>query len=189
VTTAARTLVDRCVAGEAEAWRELHRTYHPVVRSFLRRLGVMAGEEEDACQEVFVQVLRYLKRFEQRAELKTWLYRLCLTQANRLRRWRGLRARWRVLFPGPAEPRLDGEAGRDWSEAEMDRRVAEALRQMKERHREVFVLYELEGLPGEQIARILGCPEPTVWRRLHHARQEFGAFVTGAALAPRKGHP
>jgi RNA polymerase sigma-70 factor, ECF subfamily len=178
----ALSLVDRCVAGEAGAWRELHRTYYPVVRSFLRRMGVQAGEEEDACQEVFVQVLRYLKRFEQRAELKTWLYRLCMSQANVLRRRRALRSRFG--FGRPAQPvALDGDAGRQWSEAEMDRQVAAALARMKPRHREVFVLYELEGLPGEQIARILRCPEPTVWRRLHHARQEFGALVTGAEPA------
>jgi RNA polymerase sigma-70 factor, ECF subfamily len=180
VTTAARSLVDRCVAGEAEAWRELHRTYHPIVRTFLRRLGVLGPEMDDACQEVFVQVLRSLSGFEQRAELKTWLYRLCLTQANRLRRRRVLRDRW-----GARPATIDGDSGQEWSEEDMQRRVAKALGGMKARHREVFVLYELEGLPGEQIARILGCPEPTVWRRLHHARREFEALVTeGGENAP-----
>jgi RNA polymerase sigma-70 factor (ECF subfamily) len=188
--TTAISLVDRCVAGEAEAWRELHRTYYPVVRTFLRRLGVRGNEEEDASQEVFVQVLRYLKRFEQRAELKTWLYRLCMTQANVLRRRRALRARLSFFFAAQPAPIAHTEdAGLAWSEADMDREVARALAGMKARHREVFVLYELEGLSGEDVARILRCPEPTVWRRLHHARREFGALVTGAEPEQKRDTP
>jgi RNA polymerase sigma-70 factor (ECF subfamily) len=187
--TTAISLVDRCVAGEAEAWRELHRTYYPVVRTFLRRLGVHGSEEEDACQEVFVQVLRYLKRFEQRAELKTWLYRLCMTQANVLRRRRALRGRLAFFFGVQPPPARDAEAGLAWSEADMDRQVARALERMKARHREVFVLYELEGLAGEDVARILRCPEPTVWRRLHHARKEFGALITGSEPEQKKDTP
>ena len=40
-------------------------------------------------------------------------------------------------------------------------------------HSTVFVLFEMEGVSGEQIARIVDCPVATVWRRLHYARQAF----------------
>jgi RNA polymerase sigma-70 factor (ECF subfamily) len=186
VNVAAGSLVERCVAGEASAWRELHRTFYPTVRTFLRRMGVEGGENEDACQEVFVQVFRSLPRFEHRAELKTWLYRLCLTQASRARRRRALRLRVHLgaLWGRPAEP----QATQEWSEPQMGQRIGDALGRMKPHHREVFVLYELEALSGEEVAAILGCPEPTVWRRLHHARREFEALVTGAG-AETKEHP
>jgi DNA-directed RNA polymerase specialized sigma24 family protein len=48
---------------------------------------------------------------------------------------------------------------------------------MKSIHREVFVLFELEGLDGEAIARILRCPPATVRRRLHYARTEFETLL------------
>ena len=51
-------------------------------------MGIPASEVEDASQEVFVQVFRYLARFEQRADFRTWLYKLCLSQASRVRRRR-----------------------------------------------------------------------------------------------------
>ena len=35
------------------------------------------------------------------------------------------------------------------------------------------MLYELEGLSGEEIAQLVGCPLKTVWTRLFHARAEF----------------
>jgi RNA polymerase sigma-70 factor (ECF subfamily) len=175
------TLVDRCVAGEAEAWRELHRAYHPVVRTFLRRLGMAPSELDDACQEVFVQMFRSLPSFERRAELKTWIYRLCVTHAGRVRRRRPLRngLAWLGLAQAP-EP---ATAGLTWSEGDVRRRVAEALDAMKPMSREVLVLYELEGLSGEEIAAVLGCPVATVWRRLHYARGEFSAIVLGEAGA------
>ena len=44
---------------------------------------------------------------------------------------------------------------------------------MSPRKREVLALYELEGLSGPEIAERVGCPLPTVWTRLHHARRDF----------------
>jgi RNA polymerase sigma-70 factor (ECF subfamily) len=44
---------------------------------------------------------------------------------------------------------------------------------MKPKHREVFALFELEGLSGEEISARVGCPVGTVWTRLHHARADF----------------
>jgi DNA-directed RNA polymerase specialized sigma24 family protein len=41
----------------------------------------------------------------------------------------------------------------------------------------VFVLYELEGLSGEEIAAVVGAPLKTVWTRLYHARREFADRV------------
>ena len=59
-------LLDRCVAGDAHAWNELHAAYHPVALAFLRRPGLPPELADDACQEIFVQVFRYLPRFERR---------------------------------------------------------------------------------------------------------------------------
>ena len=58
------------------------------------RLGVPASHLEDACQEVFVDVFRYLPRFRREADFRTWLYRICLSRARVTRR----RARLWSLF-------------------------------------------------------------------------------------------
>ena len=79
-------LVRRCVAGERAAWRMLHERYYPLMAAFLLRLGLGPTELEDACQEVFLRAFRYLPGFRGDAELKTWLYRLCVTEARRARR-------------------------------------------------------------------------------------------------------
>jgi RNA polymerase sigma-70 factor (ECF subfamily) len=168
------TLVAQCVAGEPRAWRELHRRYYATVHGFLRRLGVRSPETEDACQEVFVQVFRYLAAFEHRADLRTWLYKLCLSQAARVRRRAALGRALRWLWRQDADAAAPSP---QWSEAEAGARVQAALDRMKVIHRDVFVLFELEGLSGEEVAAVTGLPHATVRRRLHDARREFETLV------------
>lgn len=176
-----QTLRSRCIDGEQPAWRVLHAQYHPVARAFLRRLGVPPGDLEDACQDVFVQVFRYLARFEARAEFKTWLYKLCISQAGRVRRRRLLGAALdRVL--GNTNPAATLADEQEWSESEVQRRVHAALASLKEIHRTVFVLFELEGLSGDEIARITRLPLGTVRRRLHDARAGFAAALEQGRL-------
>jgi RNA polymerase sigma-70 factor (ECF subfamily) len=171
-------LVDRCVDGDEDAWRALHRDFQPQAARFLRRLGVPAVEADDLCQEVFIQVFRYLKRFEGRADFKTWLFKLCISQANRRRRSRP------AAVPFGERRKLERPplAGPDWSAEEMARRAQQALDRMKPAHREAFVLFELEGLSGEEIGRVLNCRVSTVWRRLSYARREFESWVVEGPL-------
>jgi len=55
--------------------------------------------------------------------------------------------------------------------------VDPALMKMAEARRTAFVLFEIEGLSGDEIARIQDIPLNTVWTRLHHARREFFALA------------
>jgi RNA polymerase sigma-70 factor, ECF subfamily len=177
-------LLDRCVTGDRQAWRDLHRAYFPLACRFLIHMGVAGGDLDDACQEVFVQVFRYLARFEQRCDFKTWLYKLCLSQSSQVRRRRKLQRAlaWLLGNEGTARP-----AGHAWTEEMVGERVRRALDQMKPLHREVFVLFALEGVEGNEIAQILGCPATTVRRRLHYARQEFEQLLWADSGPAGKG--
>jgi len=83
---ASHDLLDECVAGSPAAWRGLHQRYHRTALSVLRRMGVPNDQLEDACQDVFVDVFRYLPRFRREADFRTWLYRICLGRARVARR-------------------------------------------------------------------------------------------------------
>jgi len=164
-------LIEDCAEGDAVAWRKLHRKYYPVAAAFLRKLGVRERDLEDATQDVFLQMYKYLPRFRRQAELSTWLYRLCITQARHTRRKaRVTDALLSILSLMPSASLLSEPA---FSEDLAKQRIAQALRSLPEGERTVFVLYEMEGVPGKQIAEIVQCPEATVWRRLHYARRSF----------------
>jgi RNA polymerase sigma-70 factor, ECF subfamily len=164
-------LVRRCTAGDLLAWQDLHRQYYSVVRAFLRRLGVQDREVEDACQDVFVRLYRSLGSFRGDSELKTWIYKLCITEAGRMRRrlraWEGAR---NLAAGDSEEPSVPAPEPTDFM---LRQRVEAALGRMSAGDRAAFVLYELEGLSGKDIAEVLGCPVATVWRRLHYARRAF----------------
>jgi RNA polymerase sigma-70 factor, ECF subfamily len=172
-------LVGRCVAGDEQAWRDLYRVHYPTAGAFLRKLGVRERELEDAAQEVFVQLFRSLPQFRGEAQLRTWLYRLCATQARRVRRFRGVTDVLRSWFGEAPALTTAQELPPDLAR----QRVARALDCLGEAERLVFVLYELEGLSGEEIASVAACPVATVWRRLHYARARFRGAIEAEATS------
>ena len=170
---AGHDLLDGCVAGSAAAWRGLHQRYHRTALSVLRRMGVPGSHLEDACQEVFVDVFRYLPRFRREADFRTWLYRICLSRARVARR----RARLWSLF-SKMSPHVGPElVEQPLDEGQASRQLAKAIERLSEAERVVFVLFELEGLSGQEIAHIIERPPATVFRRLHDARKRFTAAL------------
>jgi RNA polymerase sigma-70 factor (ECF subfamily) len=180
-------LVAACVAGSHEAWRALHRTYAPVAAAFLRKMGVAEAELDDALQSAFLQVFRYLPTFRGQASFTTWLYRVCLSEARELRRRTRLADVARAVLRA-AWPSGEASTGLELCERSAHDRVQEALAQLKAHDRAVFVLYEMEGLDGQQIAAILECPVATVWRRLHYGRAAFKRAL-GVDEAPGARRP
>lgn len=170
---AGHDLLDGCVAGSAAAWRGLHQRYHRTALAVLRRMGVPGSHLEDACQEVFVDVFRYLPRFRREADFRTWLYRICLSRARVTRR----RARLWSLF-SKVSPQVGPElVEQPLDEGQASRQLAKAIERLSEAERVVFVLFELEGLSGQEIADIIERPQATVFRRLHDARKRFTAAL------------
>jgi RNA polymerase sigma-70 factor, ECF subfamily len=172
----------RCVDGNHAAWRQLHRHYYPVAAAFLRKLGVQERDLDDACQEVFLQMFRYLPSFRGEADPKTWLYRLCITQARRARlRHKVTSALEHMLAFLPRDSLVSTPS---FSEPAAQRRIEAALAALSDKERSAFVLFEMEGMGGKEICAILECTEATLWRRLHYARQVFRQALVETEVAP-----
>jgi RNA polymerase sigma-70 factor (ECF subfamily) len=163
-------LVDRCRMGDTAAWRSLYDRYSPSVHRFISALGIPVEEREDAAQDVFVAVYRSLARFRGEAQLSTWIYRIAARHAVRLGRRRRVREFLCTLaVREPAPPPAPDPSERASQLHLLDR----MLNKLNPKKRTVFVLFEIEGLRVDEIARVVGCPENTVWSRLHHARAEM----------------
>jgi RNA polymerase sigma-70 factor, ECF subfamily len=164
------------------------RYFHDVLR-WIRAFGGPDAELEDLAQEVFVVVRRKLSAFDG-GNLPGWLYKIAkLTVRDHSRRaWfrRIFRGRRNVAFDELASESQDPEAL--LATRENQRLFYRLVRQMSERRRETFILFEVEGMTCEEIARLQNVPVGTVWTRLHHARKDFIAKVK--ALLPEKaGQP
>ncbi len=164
-------LVRRCRAADGSAWRSLYEAHHPFVHRVARRLGTPSDEVEDVVHEVFMVVIAKLDQF-QGGRFTTWLYRITAnvtSHYHRKRRRRRMLQTWFVPFGQTTPPSPEAHAS-----AASDARTVDAILEcMTPKKREVFALFELEGLSGEEIAERVGCPVNTVWSRLRHARRDF----------------
>jgi RNA polymerase sigma-70 factor (ECF subfamily) len=173
----------QCRQGDERAWRRLYAAHFDFVYRTAWRLGADADEVEDICQEVFVVAFRKLSSFVE-GRFTTWLYRVVANLVAYRHRQRRFRETMRALWGRQAVVLHD--AGPDRVvEGMQDKAVVDAaLRRMSARKREVLVLFELEGLPGEQVAELVGCRLETVWSRLHYARRDFTRILSRMGYVP-----
>ena len=162
-------LVRSCRSGDVAAWRILYDRYAPLVHRFASALGVPVEEREDAAQDIFIAVFRSLRHFRGEAQLSTWIYRIAARHAIRLGRRRRTRETMRLTMLNEKPTVLVDPSERSTQIATLDRMLAK----LPPKKRTVLVLFEIEGLSAKEISDVVGCPENTVWSRLHHARSEM----------------
>jgi RNA polymerase sigma-70 factor (ECF subfamily) len=176
-------LLERCRAGDDASWRALFDAHFPFVYRTVRRLGVLGPEADDLTQEVFLVAFQRLSQFRE-GKLTTWLYRIAANLVSDRHRKRTVRDALFGLFGAVEETRVhERTPHHDYEARESEAQVAQIIQRMAAKKREVFVLYELEQLSGEEIAERVGVPVGTVWTRLHHARLEFDRIAKKRGLA------
>lgn len=166
----------RADADEAEAASAVTRIYQvnaDFVWRSLQRLGVRDADLDDVLQEVFVVVHQRHRTFDGSSKMTTWLFGICMRVASAYRR-RGFRRKETVVadVPEPTD-RASVSPEQDLAAAESRRRLDVLLEELELDKRAVFVMFEVDEMPCEEIAQILGVPVGTVYSRLHGARKSF----------------
>ncbi|MCU0695045.1 MAG: RNA polymerase sigma factor [Myxococcaceae bacterium] len=173
-------LAQRAQAGDPHALEAVFSTHAPFVQRVARALGVPDGELDDVVQDVFVIAFKRLASF-QHGKLSTWLYRITANVVANRHRARRVRDAF-LGFWKRQPPRREAPADEAFDRLETRRQIAEVLAHMSDKKREVFALYEIEGLSGDEIAERVGCSIDTVWTRLHYARRDFEALARKRGL-------
>ena len=180
VSRSLRPAGDRARAGQDPRveFRAIYDAWFDDVSRWIRALGGLEADRDDIVQEVFLVVRRRLKAFDGN-NIAGWLYRITSRQVRDARRraWvRHIFTRRRGREPDVL-PHAGGSPAALLERKEEQRVLHTLLAKMAEARRTAFVLFEIEGLSGEEIARIQSIPVNTVWTRLHHARREFFALA------------
>ncbi|HXK19370.1 MAG TPA: RNA polymerase sigma factor [Polyangiaceae bacterium] len=159
-------------------FRAIFEAHLEFVWRAVRRLGVREADVLDQAQKVFLTAYVKLAQFEGRSQVRTWLFAICQRVASDYRRTALFRREISmdtaalVLFAGTEEDLHNG------AESQERARVADAiLSKLPEPQRLVFVLFELEEMGGDDIARLLGISVGTVRSRLRLARRHFSREV------------
>jgi len=158
--------------------------FHEVAR-WTRAFGGLDADIEDLVQEVFIVVRRKLDRFDGE-NLPGWLYRITQRTVSDYRRRAWFRRFWQPPnFDTLVDPGLSPLEAAERREAE--RRLHEALSHLSASHRSAFILFEIEGYSGEEIARLENVPVKTVYTRLHYARKDFMSRLKRQREQARRG--
>ncbi|MFT3925730.1 MAG: RNA polymerase sigma factor [Myxococcales bacterium] len=159
--------------------------FHQVAR-WVRAFGGLDADIDDLTQEVFLVVQRKLASFDG-LNLQAWLYGIARKTVSDHRRRAWFRRWFRGADPADSEAPRSANPGDTLERKEAQRLVAAILDEMSELRRSTFILFEIEGFSGEEIAELEGVPVNTVYTRLHHARKDFFRLMT--ARTETRGAP
>ncbi|HEY7074012.1 MAG TPA: sigma-70 family RNA polymerase sigma factor [Solirubrobacteraceae bacterium] len=196
----------RARAGDEGAFAALTDPYRRELQLHCYRMLGSLQDAEDALQETLVSAWRGLERFEERASLRAWLYRIATNRCLNLLRDSGRRPQSRPLPFDPPPPTRYGEL--PWlqpypdvllddapgPEARYETREAiglayiTALQRLPERQRAVLVLRDALGFSAAEVAGMLDTSEPSVNSALQRARSALEARLPPAReRAPAPG--
>ena len=169
----------------AEDWKAFYDAHFDFVYRTARRLGTPESEAEDVAHDVFVVVHRRLGTFRG-GKVTSWLYRITANVSSAAHRRRRVRRAFEQLnvWVGADLPQTPARSAELRSASEQ---VDQILERMSPKKREVFALFEVAGLAGDEIAARIGCPVNTVWTRLHHSRKEFVRIGRRLGYIEREG--
>ena len=158
-------------AGDALAFERLYRRHVARVSSLARRM-IGPEDSEDATQAVFIRAWEKLGTFRGESAFGTWLHRLAVNVMLARRTTLGIeRGRFQdnegtveALTSRPKQPELSID-------------FEEAIEQLPNGAREVFVLHDIEGYKHEEIAGMLGIVAGTSKAQLHRARMALRGYL------------
>jgi RNA polymerase sigma factor (sigma-70 family) len=176
-----RELVAQASKGDLAAYDELVRRYQTRIYSLAYNMTSSKEDAEDMVQDVFVKAYSSLKSFRGTSSFYTWIYRIAINRTiNFLKKRKkkqtlSLNDEDEGIERDPAYVELSARESpvRDASLSELQEKLNKALLVLSEKHRTVVVLHDIQGLPHDEIARMIGCSEGTVRSRLFYARQQL----------------
>lgn len=174
-----QNLLRRARRGDLDAFDVLVRRYQGRIYSLVYNMTANKEDAEDRVQDIFIKVFKSLRRFKGQSSFYTWLYRIAVNRTINF-----LKSRKRApamslsdLDTGverdPAYVELSARESpvRDVSLQELQEKLNKALLTLSEKHRMVVVLHDIQGIPHQEIARIMRCSPGTVRSRLFYARR------------------
>jgi RNA polymerase sigma-70 factor, ECF subfamily len=175
-------LMLRYKEGDLEAFEILLERYQQPLFSFVLRFCNDYHQAEDLVQEVFLRLIKSAKTYEPKAKFSTYIYtfahNICVDNFRRGKK----RKTTSLSQPIDVEQELtledtvkDDRANpeKDYRQKSLEKALQEAVSELPEEQREVFLLREQMNLPFEEIARVVGCLPSTAKSRMRYALQSI----------------
>ncbi len=174
--------LDRLRQQDAQAFAQLVAQHQRIVLGLGQSLGLRGPDLDDAASEAFTAVYRALPRFEARAELSTWVYRIAYRVIVKAR----TRRKKQVTAELPQEQAASDAPGpmQDAERAETASMIWAAVDRLDPRQASAVELYYRREWPLEQIAAVMECPVGTVKTLLFRARERLKEILSRQEVYP-----
>lgn len=186
VPVADTLLVRQAQQGDLAAFDELVQRYQERIYATVYHMTSSHEDANDLTQESFIKAFRALGSFKGDSSFFTWLYRIAVNKTINFlkqRKNRGQISLNDLDFNAEHDPDLvslisERTPRREANLAELQEKLNEAMLKLSEVHRLVVTLHDVQGLPHEEIGRIMDCNVGTVRSRLFYARQQLQANLS-----------
>ncbi len=179
------TLVRQTQAGDTRAFDLLWQKYSPRVYSLVYNMTSNHEDANDLLLEVFAKAYRSISGFRGRSSFYTWIHAIAVNMTINFVKKRGRRVQM-SLDDLDANVQYDKDflettatntPVREVDLSELQRRLNEAMQKLSVEHRAVVTMFDIQGMPHAEIARILGVPEATVRSRLFYAHRQLQNYL------------
>lgn len=178
-------LLRRFNDGDADAFAELVRRYERPLYNFILRSVRRRERADELLQDVFMKVVQRSQDFKGNSKLSTWLYtiarNLCIDHSRKMvfRRHKSLDAprSGSGSEEGPSLLERTAAEGAEPDRAmvaeDLRKRISEAVEELPEEQRDVFLMRHVQGMRFRDIAEVIGVPENTVKSRMRYALERL----------------
>ena len=179
-------LVERTRTGDTRAFDSLVLKYTARLHAVVYNLTANREDTCDILQETFSRAYRSLPRFRGNSSFSTWVHAIAMNATLNFFRRNG---RHRTMSLEEMSTSIEQDADyreiaatsdpvREAGLNELQEQLNAALQQLPETQRAVVVMYDIQGLPHGEIARIMGISEGTVRSRLFYAHRQLQATLS-----------
>ncbi|NNE65576.1 MAG: RNA polymerase sigma factor [Pyrinomonadaceae bacterium] len=156
--------------GDMVAFEEVYNRHHRRVYAICLRMLKNSNEAEDLTQDVFIQLHRKIGSFRGDSAFTTWLHRLTVNQVLMHFRKRTVKFE-KTTEEGDTPVQIVRGSEKPGKMPVVDKIALDnAIKELPNGYRNVFILHDIEGFEHEEVARILGCSVGTSKSQLHKAR-------------------
>ncbi len=170
-------LSQKSASGNIAAFEVLYERYHRRTYSLCLRMTNSQTEAEDLTQEVFIQLFRKIGSFRGASAFSTWLHRLTVNQVLMHFRKRSVKSE-KTSEDGEMPDQIVSGTEDPQKMPIVDRiALNNAIAELPNGYRSVFVLHDIEGYEHEEVARIMGISVGTSKSQLHKARLKLRGLI------------
>ncbi len=168
-------LIELCKRGDLSGYERVYRLLGPRLRSLAWNMLGSPTDADDAVQETFLKVFRSISNIRADATFTTWVFRILVNTCRDMLRARNARGENNAPDVNGMEEVFFRSRAADPS---LRHSIETALRLLNPRHREVFLMAEVEGLKHAEIAGILDIPVGTSKSWLFEAKRALQSHLT-----------